>query len=177
MNYRYVLTEDQKPGPFGKVNGPKTPGSRTFYLQGNQRAVAVGTRNGILRLTRRLTFLPKRRDGIRRITIKIIVKTGYWSKRNYKIKVELIIFPLKFGDPSLRKFGKKLRAGVVKRSNTFARSGTTANSLHRFLRVIAPKVNPNASEDAFSSIEGEKITDLALKDIIRQYVSNKSKSS
>lgn len=149
-------------------------------MQGYQPFLTVGHRTGILRLRRRLTFLHKDRDGIRRLTCKIIIRPLYWSvygpyrhTNSFTIKVELIIFPLKFGDTVLRRFARRLRSGIVQRSNTFARSGTTSGSLLRILRLMSQKMEPKASNEAFASIKAEKAIELATNEIIRQHVSKK----
>lgn len=177
LKYTYVFTEDAKPGPFGRIENPRS--QSIFHIQQYQPFVAVGLRTGILKLKKRLTSLHQYRYGIRRLSLTISVQTRsiYYSryKPRYTVKVILIIFPLYFGDTSLQNSGKKLRAGVVQRNNFFASSGPTASSFLRILRQIPSGVDPEGFNYALSSITTEKGIGKAVQAIVRNSISNSGK--
>jgi hypothetical protein len=175
--YTYLFTEDAKPGKFATLplDNRKRCHDEFFPRGHGDGYVNVGRRTGILELKGSLGSLRRDGKGIRRYTLHIFVTNKCYPLNFYRshphttITINLIVFPVNFGDQVLLRIPAKRISSRVRQSNTFQRSGTSSN-LHRVIRLVSEKVEPRAFNEMMASIKVKKTLEFVINEILRRHV-------
>lgn len=172
---KYYITADAKPGPIGKIPHQVgifhrlqiRPRSKSSYQKRGQDLLSVDQETGVISLKtqpKRL-FHFARNQGIHELDFQIISQRKYSRRISKKVNVRLVIVRAGFGDTFLNDVGKRIRSGnLVRRSETFR---NPRNALHRFLRIIAERVDPVGFARAFSAIKEEWGVKSAERDVVK----------
>ena len=100
--------------------------------------------------------------------VKVISKCGN-LKRKYWIKVNIYVFPRKFGDSFLKSYIPKLKS-MVKENKKFDTQKGMASSLHRIMRMISKEKNPETFNEMMASAKVDTALDGAINDIVEKYI-------
>ena len=175
VSYTYLFTEDAKLGKFDELPIEwRRRCQNEFFPRGYEQGyVDVGRRTGSLELTRSLSSLPKDANGIRKYTIHIVVVTRCFgfipeppSAASYKtIGVNLIVFPVNFGDRLLSRYSAARISSIVRQSRTRSYS----SYMHRAGRQ---RTQRKAFNEMMASIKVKKALGFVIDEILRKYVTN-----
>lgn len=182
VGYTYLLTEDVRLEKFGNLPLERQGRCRNVFVTGRYSGgfVRVGRWTGNLVLTKSIRGLRKDTHGIRRVTIKILVLNRcFWRRGPYRVSsrirfrkmksLNLIIFPVNFGDRFLKRYSPGRISSKVHESNTF-RDTSGSSSLLRILRVVSQKLEREAFDQMMSSIKVEKTLEFVINEILTKYV-------
>ena len=171
------MTQNEARGSLGKIES-QLPGCKNRFTCPWSRFIGIDEDTGIVRLKTQPS-LGYHYNSPRKLTAKVKIECDYrsWKSQSTYVTVNIFVFRCYFGDSFLKSYidNDEIR-GMVKQNNlkNFDNQKGMANSLHRIMRMVSMKRNPETFNEMMASTEVDIALDRAVNHIVKKHIPESS---